>query len=117
MSARLARAILARLDGVFDDPDLLSFGALSDTDTDIRRFCGEVIDAEPWQDRPKIGVILHSGEPWVDDWIGADEIQTAHPSFDAAKAKNAEHGHRWYAYEAYEETQDGKRGYRLTDKD
>lgn len=46
--SRLARAILARLDGVFDDPDLLSFGALSDTDMDIRRFCAETLaDAPP----------------------------------------------------------------------
>lgn len=65
----------------------------------------------------KVGLILRSGEPWVGDWIGADEIQTAHPSFDAAKAKNAEHGHRWYPYEAHAEEQDGKPGYRLLDKD
>ena len=64
----------------------------------------------------KVGLILRSGEPWVGDWIGADGIQTAHPSFDAAKAKNAEHGHRWYPYEAHAEEQDGKPGYRLLDK-
>jgi len=40
---KLARAIIARIDGVFDDPDLVAFGPLGDTLEDVKRFAEETL--------------------------------------------------------------------------
>ena len=114
MSARLARAIIARLDGVFDDPDLLSFGALCDTDSDIRRFCAEAIEAEP--PAPARVFIVHpNDEHWVGDWISRHMAETGYPTLDAAQASPM--GMRWTIFEAEPETDSrGMPGWRLTAK-
>lgn len=61
-------------------------------------------------------VIHHSGAPWVGDWVPHRDV-VPYVSREAAEAKNASLGGRFYIYAALPEPDnDGARGYRLTDK-
>ena len=66
---------------------------------------------------PIFYVIENTGEPQAGDWLGElpDHRLKRYASAEAAQARNAELGNRWWVYRACEEAVMGKPGLRLLD--